>query len=211
MPLESHRSKIAQHPGRRGGEPGHRAGIDEPGLAALDVCHLARAHDVGMTAADEVPVAGAGHAIAVLGVVHDENAAPGDLEARVRAVVVELPIALARPARERHLVAEVVAMDDVHRQGDRHRRAQGLRADHVAAMDHYFGALRFALHHSLSERIGAVVAVRDDADLQCTSGRGSGLTKPLRLGICTEASAGAFMVWPFGTMFASPRMYAASA
>src|SRR5205085_6674570 len=113
MPLESHCSKIAQHPGGRRRETGHRAGVYEPRLAALYVRHVLDAGVVRMAAAHEVPVACAGHTVPVLGIVHDENAASGKVEARVRTVVAELPVALARPAGERHRVAEVVAVDDV--------------------------------------------------------------------------------------------------
>src|SRR5947208_3436668 len=88
-----------------------------------------------------------------------------ELEARVRAVVLQLPAAVARPARERNRIAEVVAVDHVHRQSHRHRLPQGLRADHVAAVDHDLGALLLRLRHRLRQRVGAVVAVGDDAEL----------------------------------------------
>ena len=39
-----------------------------------------------------------------------------------------------------------------------------LRADEIAAMDHGLGAQRPGFAHRLRERIGAVVAARDDAD-----------------------------------------------
>ena len=96
---------------------------------------LLHARLVRVAAAHEVPVAGAGHRVAVLRIV-DEDPAPAELEARVRPVVVQLPVALARPARERHRVAEVVAVDHVHGQPRAQRRAQRLRADDVAAVDH---------------------------------------------------------------------------
>jgi len=80
-------------------------------------------------------------------------------------MVMEQPAALARPARERHRVAEVVAVDHVHRQAGGERRAQRLRADHVAAVDHRLRAGGLAGLDRGGERCGAVVAVGDDADL----------------------------------------------
>src|SRR6185437_11003284 len=99
MPFESHCSKIAEHPGRRCGEPGDGAGVYEPGARALHVRHALGAGLVRVTAADEVPVAGAGHAVAVLGIVDHEHPLAPELEPRIRAMVGELPGAFARPAR----------------------------------------------------------------------------------------------------------------
>jgi len=49
-----------------------------------------------MPAADEVELSGAGEGVAVGIVVHDEDAPPAELEARVRAVVLQEPAARAR-------------------------------------------------------------------------------------------------------------------
>jgi len=61
-------------------------------------------------------------------------------------------------------IADVVAMDKVQRQSQRDGGLERLRADEVAAMDHRLGAQRLRLAHRPRERIGAVMAVRDDAD-----------------------------------------------
>src|SRR5689334_24519347 len=119
--------------------------------------------------------------------MHDEDALAIQLEASVDTVIGKPAAALASPARKRHRIAQVVAMDDVQRQADRERGAQRLSADYIAAMNDRLGAHLLRALHRERERVGAVVAVGDDADFQRTSGRGSGLTKPLRLGICTAA------------------------
>src|SRR5438132_1523879 len=118
-----------------------------------------------MAAADEVPLPGAGEGIAVFRIVHRENLLSSELEARVGAVVLELPVPFAHPAREGTLVADVVAVNEMQRQADGERRPQSLRADEIAAVDHRLGALLLCQSHRLGERVGAVVAVREDADL----------------------------------------------
>jgi len=57
-------------------------------------------------------------------------------------------------------------VDHVHRQTHAQRRAQGLRADDVAAADHRLGAEFLRRLHGAGERLGAVVAVGDDANPQ---------------------------------------------
>src|SRR5438128_6507964 len=106
MRLEAHRGEIAERPGGGRGEAGHGAGIHQPGGTTSYIFYLSHARNVGMAAADEVPVPRARHRIAVLGIVHDEDLPPAELEARVGAVVLQLPIAVARPARERDRVAQ---------------------------------------------------------------------------------------------------------
>src|SRR5439155_23836386 len=64
--LVAHRVEIAQHPGRRRGEAGDGSRIDEPGAAALHGRDALDARLVGMPAAHQVPVSGAGHRLAVL-------------------------------------------------------------------------------------------------------------------------------------------------
>src|SRR5687768_15854314 len=105
MRLELHCSKIAQHPGRGRGEPGHRSRIYEPSLAALHVRDLLNRCLVRMAAAHEVPVPGARHCVAVLRIMHDEDAPSPELEARVWTVVLQLPATVACPARQRDRVA----------------------------------------------------------------------------------------------------------
>jgi hypothetical protein len=56
-------------------------------------------------------------------------------------------------------------VDHVQRQPYAYSGAQRLRADDVAAMDHRFGALRGGLAHRARQRVGAIVAVGDDANL----------------------------------------------
>src|SRR5712692_2209507 len=84
--LVAHRVEIAQHPGRRRGEAGDGSWIDEPGAAALHGRDALDARLVGVPAAHQVPVPGAGHRIAVLRVVHQEDLSSAQLQARVRAV-----------------------------------------------------------------------------------------------------------------------------
>src|SRR5512147_885105 len=67
--FEAHGVEVAERPGRGRGQPGDGAGIDQPGPTALDVRHLLDAGDVRMAAAHQVPLAGAGHGMAVLRVV----------------------------------------------------------------------------------------------------------------------------------------------
>ena len=74
------------------------------------------------------------------------------------------PPLVARQEVQRLRIADVVAVDQVQRQPERERGLERLRADQVAAMDHGLGALRLRLAHRLRERVGAVVAVRNDAD-----------------------------------------------
>src|SRR5437867_1514238 len=98
MRLEAHRGEIAERPRRRRGEAGHGTGVHQPSGTTSYIFYLFHARDVGMAAADEVPVPRARHRIAVLGIVHDEDLAPAELEARVGAVILQLPVAVARPA-----------------------------------------------------------------------------------------------------------------
>ena len=139
-------------------------GLTSQVLPPFTFATCSHARRLRVAAAHEVPVAGAGHGVAVLGVVHDEDAPPAELEARVGAVVLQQPAALAHLEVQRLRVADVVAVDEVHRQSVRERGLHGLRADQVAAVDHRLGALGFRVAHRLGERVGAVVAVRDDAD-----------------------------------------------
>jgi 3-oxoacyl-[acyl-carrier protein] reductase len=163
--LELQRVEIAEYPRCRRGEAGDRSRIDEPRRAVPDVGHALDRGNVRMTAAHEVPVARAGQRVAVFGIVHDEDAPSAHLDATVGTVVAQQAVAFVRPAAERHGVAEVVAMDHVHRQADAHRRAQRLRADDVTAMNDGRGALGRTRAHGTRERLGAIVTVRDDADL----------------------------------------------
>src|SRR3989454_11266592 len=87
--LVAHRVEIAQHPGRRRGEAGDGSRIDEPGAAALHGCDALDARLVGVPAAHQVPVPGAGHRVAVLRVVHQEDFSSAQFQARVGAVVVQ--------------------------------------------------------------------------------------------------------------------------
>ena len=59
--FEAHLREITEHPGGGRREPGHGSRVDQPGPAALDVRHLLDARHMRMAAADEIPVAGAGH------------------------------------------------------------------------------------------------------------------------------------------------------
>jgi hypothetical protein len=56
-------------------------------------------------------------------------------------------------------------MDRVHGKPRGERRFHRLGTDEVAAMDDRFRAQRARFAHRLRERIGAVVAVGNDADL----------------------------------------------
>ena len=115
-------------------------------------------------AANEIPFAGAGHRVTVFRVVHQEDLAPAELQASVGAVILELPACLAPPARERDRVAEVVPVYEMQRQSHGQRRAQGLRADEVTAVEHRLRALIHSRAHRGGEWIGAVVAIGDDAN-----------------------------------------------
>jgi len=98
--------------------------------------------------------------------VDDEHAPAGEIEPRIGAVIANDAMGLAGECVQRERVAEVVAVNDVQRQTDARSRAQRIRADHVAAMNHGLGAgLRAGLHRAC-EQLGAVVAVRNDAELQ---------------------------------------------
>jgi hypothetical protein len=97
--------------------------------------------------------------------MHDEDAPPAELEARVAAVVLEQPAARAGLPVQGLRIADVVAVDEVNRQPVRQSGLDRLRADEIAAMDHCLGTQRFGFAHCLRERVGAVVAVRNDADL----------------------------------------------
>src|SRR5690348_15647030 len=121
-----------------------------------------------MAAADEIPVAGARHRVAVFRIVDDEDAPRAERQPRIGTVILELTIAFARPARERDGIAEIVAVDHVHRQSDAQCGAQRLRTDEVAAMDDDFGALGRRFAHRARERVGAVVTVRQDAELHAS-------------------------------------------
>ena len=97
---------------------------------------------VAVAAADQVVVAGAGHAVAVVRVVGEEDAPAAELRSRHPAVVVELAVGVAGQLRDGDRVAEVVAVHDMHRQAELERGLQGVGADDVAAMDDGLGALR---------------------------------------------------------------------
>src|SRR5881398_1279621 len=105
MRLEAHRAEIAESPRRRRRKPGNGPGVDEPRLAALDVRHLLDAGYVRMPAAHEIPVPGARHGVAVLGIVHYEDFPSPHFQPSIGTVVLQLPIAVARPPRERDRVA----------------------------------------------------------------------------------------------------------
>src|SRR3989304_4228645 len=87
MQVEAHRREVAEHPGGRSGEAGYGSGIHEPALAALDAGDLAYFRLVRVPAADQVPLAGARHGVAVVVIVHDEDPPAGEFDARVDAVV----------------------------------------------------------------------------------------------------------------------------
>jgi hypothetical protein len=97
--------------------------------------------------------------------VHEEDLAAAQLEAGVAAVVLELSAARLHEPVQHHGVAQVVAVDHVHRQSRPQRCLQGLRADHVAAVHHGLGARGGGFAHGAGQGVGAVVAVGDDADL----------------------------------------------
>ena len=79
-------------------------------------------------------------------------------------MILKLAAPFAHPARERDRVAQVVPVDEMQRQSDGQRRAQGLRADEVAAVEHRLRALIHGRAHRSGERIGPVVAIGDDAN-----------------------------------------------
>ena len=162
--VEPHRRKIGEDPCRRRSESRDGARIHEPRRSVLDVVHALDARDMRMTAANEIPIAGARHRIAVLGIVNDEDAPSGQIETRVGAVIRQLSVAFACSAVERYRVAQVVAVNHVHRQADAERATQRLRADDVAAMDDGRCAFRRALSHRARKRVGTIVAVGNDAN-----------------------------------------------
>src|SRR5437773_12386424 len=97
MQVEAHRLEVAEHPRGRRSEAGDGSGIDEPGTAALHSGDLFHRRYVGMSAANEVPVAGARHCVAVFRIVNEEDLSSVELEARVGAVVMEQPATCLRP------------------------------------------------------------------------------------------------------------------
>src|SRR5438270_374006 len=162
--LVAHRVKIAQHPGRRRGEAGDGAGIDEPGAAALHGRDALDARLMGVPAAHQVPVSGAGHRIAVLGVVHQEDLSTAQLQARVGAVVLEQPAARARQIVQRKRVSHVVSVNDMHGYSRAQRGSQRVGADQVATMHDRLRTFGCRVVDCALERVGAIVAVGDDAD-----------------------------------------------
>src|SRR6267143_9468 len=163
--LVAHRVEIAEHQGRRRGEAGDGSGIDEPGAAALHGRDALDARLVGVPAAHQVPVPGAGHRIAVLRVMHQEDFSSAQLQARVGAVVVEQSAARARQIVQRERVSHVVAVNDMHVYSRAQRGPQRVGADQVAAMDDGLRTFGCRVVYGALERVGAIVAVRDDADL----------------------------------------------
>src|SRR4029078_7159116 len=118
------------------------------------------AGNVRVTAAHDVPVAGAGHRITVFGVVDDENAPPCELEPSIDAVIVEHSIAFPRPAGERDSIPKGLTVNPMHGQTDAHCLAQRLRTDDIAAMDHRSRPFGRRTSHRRRQRIRAVVTVR---------------------------------------------------
>jgi hypothetical protein len=80
-----------------------------------------------------------------------------------------VPLGAAGQAHERERVAEVVAVHHVQRHVQRQQRPQRLRADHVAAMNGLLRARGLARTQRSEQRVGPVVAVRNDADLHRAS------------------------------------------
>ncbi len=115
-------------------------------------------------ATDDIPVAGARHRVTVVGIVDDEDAPPAEVESGIAAVILQQALAALRDDIQHLRVADVVAVDQVHREAQRKRRPHGLRADEIAAMDDRLGALRLRLLHRGCQHVGAVVAVGNDAD-----------------------------------------------
>src|SRR5574340_605141 len=83
---ELHPFEIAQDPGGRRPRPAHRAGVDIPGASPLDVRDFHDFRLVVMAAADEVPVAGGGQRPRVMGIVDEEDVAPGEVDAGILAI-----------------------------------------------------------------------------------------------------------------------------
>jgi hypothetical protein len=134
--------QVGEDPGcRRRTQTGDGAGIDQPGQAALDVGLLPDFGFVAVAAADQVVVAGAGHAVADVRIVGEEDAPAAQLQGRILAVIVQLVVGIVRDAGDRNRVAEVVAVHGMDRQPQLERGTQGVAADDVAAVDHGFGAL----------------------------------------------------------------------
>ncbi len=84
-------------------------------------------------------------------------------------MVAQQPAALAHLEVQRLRIADIVAVDQMYRQAVRQRRLDRLRPDQVAAMDHRLRARGLRLAHGLRQRVGAVVAIRDDADFHPTT------------------------------------------
>ena len=88
--VEMHGGQVAHDPGGfRCAEAGDSARVDQPGSAGFYVGLLAYFWHMAVAAADQVVVAGAGHAVAVMRIVGDEDAAVSERNRGIAAVVVQ--------------------------------------------------------------------------------------------------------------------------
>ncbi len=165
--LKSHMLEIAQYPCARGIDTGRinagdRARIDQQSMPPLDIGLLDNFGDVAVAAADEIVISGAGHGMAVMGIMRHKNTPPGKFQHGIQAVIDELPGRFCHQLLHGHWVADIVAMHDMQRQAEFDRSAQGLGSDQVAAMDNCLRAISLCGSYRRSKRFGTVMTVGGD-------------------------------------------------
>ena len=113
----------------------------------------------------QVIVPGTCKSLAVMWHVCHEDFAPSQVECNVFAVVGEQTIGLRHHAIERRDIANVVSVNCVNGNIEFERRAQGVDADEITAMDDCLRTAGLRLYDCLHKWLRAVVAIGDDADL----------------------------------------------
>jgi hypothetical protein len=123
---------------------------------------------MAVTAADEIILSGAGHAITIMGVVGDENAPSAKFKRGIHSMINKLAGGFCRQILHRHLVANIVAMHDMYRKSKLEGGSQGMSTYHITAMNNCFcpGCMRCG--YSSSKRFRTIMTVGDDADFQFT-------------------------------------------
>jgi len=106
-----HRTEIAQDVGRRPTDAADRAWVEHDGFAALDISDAIDMGAVLMPVTHEVVIAGQGHGLGVMGVVHDKNTSQRQIESPIDPVICHQTIALVGDAREVKQIACIIAVD----------------------------------------------------------------------------------------------------
>jgi hypothetical protein len=166
--FKNHAAQITQYPGERflyarRADTGNGSRIDQQRLLPFNIWLPDNFCDMTVPAANQIVVSGTGQRPSVMRIVRGEDTFSCPFKFRILPVVEHLTIVLGHHPVQRHLVADIIAVNHMQRDTEFERGAQGIRTDQVTAMYDGLGTQRLRFGDCRSQRLGTIMTVRDDA------------------------------------------------